>query len=61
MKIVRRVQRAIDPIKPNGNQIAAGRGINSSQAIKEEGGWRVTSIMLPAESATAPLPKEYLP
>ena len=56
-----RVQRAIDPIKPNGNQIAAGRGINSIQAIKEAGGWRVTSIMVQAESATAPLPKEYLP
>jgi hypothetical protein len=33
------------------------RGINSIQAIKEAGGWRVTGIM----SATAPLPKEYLP
>jgi hypothetical protein len=37
------------------------RGINSIQAIKEAGGWRVTSIMVQAESATAPLPKEYLP
>src|SRR5579872_5006020 len=36
-------------------------GINSIQAIKEAGGWRVTSIMVQAESATAPLPKEYLP
>ena len=37
------------------------RGINSIQAIKEAGGWRVTGIMVQAESATAPLPKEYLP
>ena len=43
----------------DGKQVA--RGINSIQAIKEAGGWRVTSIMLQAESATAPLPKEYLP
>jgi hypothetical protein len=34
--------------------------INSIQAIKEAGGWRVTSVMVQAESATAPLPKEYL-
>jgi hypothetical protein len=39
----------------------AARGINSIQAIKEAGGWRVTGIMVQAESATAPLPKEYLP
>jgi hypothetical protein len=37
------------------------RGINSIQAIKEAGGWRVTGIMVQAESATAPLPKKYLP
>src|SRR5881227_2347674 len=37
------------------------RGINSIQAIKEAGGWRVTGIMVQAESVTAPLPKEYLP
>jgi hypothetical protein len=37
------------------------RGINSIQAIKETGGWRVAGIMVQAESATAPLPKEYLP
>jgi hypothetical protein len=37
------------------------RGINSIQAIKEAAGWRVTGIMVQAESATAPLPKEYLP
>jgi hypothetical protein len=43
----------------DGKQVA--RGINSIQAIKEAGGWRVTGIMVQAESATAPLPKEYLP
>jgi hypothetical protein len=43
----------------NGKQVA--RGINSIQAIKEAGGWRVTGIMVQAESAIAPLPKEYLP
>jgi len=43
----------------DGKQVA--RGINSIQAIQEPGGWRVTGIMVKAESATAPLPKEYLP
>src|SRR5213082_1797424 len=43
----------------DGKQVA--RGINSIEAIKEAGGWRVTGIMVQAESATAPLPKEYLP
>ncbi len=43
----------------DGKEVA--RGINSIQAIKEAGGWRVTVIMVQAESATAPLPKEYLP
>ena len=43
----------------DGKQTA--RGINSIQAIKEAGGWRVTGIMVQAESPTAPLPKEYLP
>ena len=43
----------------DGKQVA--RGINSIQAIKEAGGWRVTGIMIQAESATLPLPKEYLP
>jgi hypothetical protein len=43
----------------DGRQVA--RGINSIQAIKEAGGWRVTGIMVQVESATAPLPKEYLP
>jgi len=43
----------------DGKQVA--RGINSIQAIKEVGGWRVTGIMVQAESAAEPLPKEYLP
>jgi hypothetical protein len=43
----------------DGNAVA--RGINSIQAIKEAGGWRITSLMVQAESATTPLPKEYLP
>jgi hypothetical protein len=43
----------------DGKQVA--RGINSIQAIKEAGGWRVTGIMVQAESTTAPLPEEYLP
>jgi hypothetical protein len=43
----------------DGKQVA--RGINSIQAIKEAGGWRVTGILVQAESATASLPKEYLP
>jgi len=43
----------------DGKQVA--RGINSIQAIKEANGWRVLGIMWQAESATAPLPKEYLP
>ena len=43
----------------DGKQVA--RGINSIQAIKEAGGWRVTGIMVQAESASAPLPKEFLP
>jgi len=46
-------------LQSNGKQVA--RGINSIQAIKEAGGWRVTGIMVQAESVTAPLPKEYLP
>jgi len=43
----------------DGKQVA--RGINSIQAIKEADGWRVMGIMWQAESASAPLPKEYLP
>jgi hypothetical protein len=43
----------------DGKQVA--RGINSIQASKEAGGWRLTGIMVQAESAAAPLPKKYLP
>jgi hypothetical protein len=46
-------------LQSDGKQVA--RGINSIQAIKEPGGWRVTGILVQAESVTAPLPKEYLP
>ena len=46
-------------LQSDGKQVA--RGINSIQAIKEAGGWRLTGILVQAESATAPLPKEYLP
>ena len=46
-------------LQSDGKQVA--RGINSIQAIKEAGGWRVAGIMVQAESASAPLPKEYLP
>jgi hypothetical protein len=40
---------------------AVARGINSIEAVKEAGGWRVAGITVQAESATAPLPEEYLP
>jgi hypothetical protein len=43
----------------NGKQVS--RGMHSIQAVKVAGGWRVASIMVQGESATAPLPKEYLP
>jgi hypothetical protein len=46
-------------LRSDGKQVA--RGINSIQAIKEAAGWRVMGIMWQAESAAAPLPKEYLP
>jgi hypothetical protein len=46
-------------LKSDGKQVA--RGINSIQAVKEAGGWRVMGIMWQAESAAAPLPKQYLP
>ena len=46
-------------LQSDGKQVA--RGINSIQAIKERGGWRVTGIMVQAESVAMPLPKEYLP
>jgi hypothetical protein len=40
---------------------AVARGINSIQAIKESGGWRIAGILVQAGSAAAPLPEEYLP
>ena len=43
----------------DGKQVA--RGINSIQAIKVSGGWRVVEILWQAESAATPLPKEFLP
>ena len=46
-------------LRSDGKQVA--RGINSIQAIKEVAGWRVMGVMWQAESAAAPLPKEYLP
>src|SRR5262249_45581878 len=46
-------------LQSDGKQVA--RGINSIQAIKEAGGWRVTGILVQAESLTVPLPKQYLP
>lgn len=46
-------------LQSDGKQTA--RGINSIQAIKEAGGWRVTGIMVQAESATVPLPRKYRP
>jgi hypothetical protein len=39
----------------------AARGINSIQAVKVSGGWRVLGITWQAESAAVPLPKEALP
>jgi hypothetical protein len=46
-------------LQSDGKQVA--RGVNSIQAIKEAGGWRVTGIMVQEEPASMPLPKEYLP
>jgi hypothetical protein len=46
-------------VQSDGKQSA--RGINSIQAIKGAGGWRVVSIMVEAESATMPLPRKYRP
>jgi hypothetical protein len=43
----------------DGKQVA--RGLNSIEAIKEAGGWRVSALTVQEESATAPLPKQYLP
>ena len=46
-------------LKSDGRQIM--RGINSIQAIKEGGGWRVAGIMVQPESFIAPLPGELAP
>ena len=46
-------------LESDGKQVA--RGVNSIQAIKEAGGWRVTGIMVQEEPVSMPLPKEYLP
>jgi hypothetical protein len=43
-------------LQSDGKHVA--RGINSIQAIKGGGGWRVTGIMVQAEPATAPLPRK---
>ena len=39
-------------LQSDGKQV--GRGINSIQAIKQAGGWRVTGIMVQAEPVPAP-------
>ena len=39
----------------------SARGINSIDAIKAAGGWRVTGITVHAETDAVPLPKKYLP
>lgn len=46
-------------LRSGGN--AVGRGINSIQAIREAGGWRIAEIMVQAESPKAPLPEKYVP
>jgi hypothetical protein len=46
-------------VSAGGKQLA--RGINSIQAIKESGGWRILGVLWQAESPGAPIPKEYLP
>ena len=43
----------------DGQRVA--RGINSIQAVKFSGGWRVLGIMWQAESPAVPLPKDSLP
>jgi hypothetical protein len=40
---------------------AVARGINSIEAIEEPDGWRIAGITVQTESATARLPREYLP
>jgi hypothetical protein len=46
-------------LRSDGKQVA--RGVNSIQAMKVTGGWRVLGIMWQAESPATPLPKELLP
>ena len=46
-------------LQSDGKQVA--RGINSIQAIRQAGAWRVAGILLQAESFPEPLPREYLP
>ncbi len=46
-------------LNSDGKQVA--RGINSIQAVKVGGGWRVLGHQWQAESTAAPLPKEVLP
>jgi hypothetical protein len=46
-------------VSSDGKQVA--RGINSIQAVKVSGGWRVLGILWQAESAAVPLPKKSLP
>ena len=46
-------------LRSDGHLVA--RGINSIEAIREAGGWRIAGIMVQAESAATPLPEEYLP
>jgi hypothetical protein len=43
---------------PQSDAKQVARGVNSIQAIKEAGGWRVTGIMVQEEPASMPLPKE---
>ena len=46
-------------LRSDGKAIA--RGINSIEAVRQAGGWRVVSIMVQTESTTEPLPEAYLP
>jgi hypothetical protein len=46
-------------LQSEGKQVA--RGINSIQAVKVSGGWKVLGILWQAESAAVPLPKDSLP
>ncbi len=38
-----------------------GRGVNSIQAVRTSNGWQVAGILVQAESAAVPLPKDMLP